>query len=208
MGLFFHLFSRSEFEVILTLSRRVHDLSTGDRLIEPRSSIAPSGFRPPQPRNEGDVMARRRGRGFRRQVQRKFVLGSNLRVPADDKHRAFQVDLLAGFRGQPGATHLGATVTRIRGVIYPELSTPLEGPSSSAGLASGSTAGTRTRRSSPTSRKSSLTRTGWAGCPTSLTGLRLPTLERGYLELAGQRLGCRHQVSAEARKSSTRRCGC
>lgn len=38
----------------------------------------------------------------------------------------FGVDLLAAFRGQPGATHLGATVTRIRGYVYPELSTALE----------------------------------------------------------------------------------
>ena len=29
------------------------------------------------------------------------------------------VDLLAPFRGQPGATHLGATVMRIRGYIVP-----------------------------------------------------------------------------------------
>ena len=93
-------------------------------------------------------MARRRGRGFRRQVQRKFVWDRTFGFLPTTSTGPFGVDLLAGFRGQPGATHLGATVTRIRGVIYPELSTPLEGPSSSAGLASGSTAGTRTRRSS------------------------------------------------------------
>ena len=72
-------------------------------------------------------MARRRGRGFRRQVQRKFVWDRTFGFLPTTSAGPFGVDLLAGFRGQPGATHLGATVTRIRGVIYPELSTPLEG---------------------------------------------------------------------------------
>ena len=33
---------------------------------------------------------------------------------------AYGVDLLANFRSQPGATHLGATVTRIRGYVWPD----------------------------------------------------------------------------------------
>ena len=72
-------------------------------------------------------MARRRGRGFRRQVQRKFVWDRTFGFLPTTSAGPFGVDLLAGFRGQPGATHLGATVTRIRGVIYPEISTGLEG---------------------------------------------------------------------------------
>lgn len=67
-------------------------------------------------------MVRRRGRGFRRQVSRKFVwdrtrgvIGSSL---AGTLPRG--VDLLESFRNQPGGTHLGATVSRVRGYIYPE----------------------------------------------------------------------------------------
>ncbi len=71
-------------------------------------------------------MARRRGRGFRNQVRRKFVWDRTQGFVAATSTGPFGVDLLAGFRGQPGATHLGATIMRIRGFVYPELSTPLE----------------------------------------------------------------------------------
>ena len=64
-------------------------------------------------------MARRRGRGFRRQVQRKFVWDRTFGFLPTTSTGPFGVDLLAGFRGQPGATHLGATVTRIRGGYLP-----------------------------------------------------------------------------------------
>lgn len=60
---------------------------------------------------------RRSSRGFSRQVRRKFVWDRTFgAVPTT----SYGVDLLAPFRSQPGATHLGATVTRIRGYIYPD----------------------------------------------------------------------------------------
>lgn len=63
-------------------------------------------------------MARRSSRrGFNRQVRRKFVWD---RVFGAVPTTAYGVDLLAPFRGQPGATHLGATIMRIRGYIYPD----------------------------------------------------------------------------------------
>lgn len=68
------------------------------------------------------MRVRRRGRVQRR----KFVWDRTFGFLPATSTGPFGVDLLAGFRGQPGATHLGATVMRIRGLIYPELSTPLE----------------------------------------------------------------------------------
>ena len=153
-------------------------------------------------------MARRRGRGFRRQVQRKFVWDRTFGFLPTTSTGPFGVDLLAGFRGQPGATHLGATVTASVGLSTPSSPRPLKGPSSSAGLASGSTAGTRTRRSSPTSPKSSRTKTGWAGCPTSLTGLRLPTLRTWLPGTRRPTPGLSTSSLSGSSKSSTRRCGC
>lgn len=71
----------------------------------------------------------RRGRGFRRQQRRKFVWDRTFGFfnPGDAgiTPNVYGVDLLAGYRSQPGATHLGATVTRIRGYIYPELGSTL-----------------------------------------------------------------------------------
>lgn len=68
------------------------------------------------------MASRRSRRGFRRQVARKFVWDrtSGTVVGAADGTGTIGVDLLSAFRDQPGATHLGATVTRIRGFIYPE----------------------------------------------------------------------------------------
>lgn len=64
-------------------------------------------------------MARRgRSRGFRRQVNRKFVWDRTQGFAAAPATSG--VDLLANFRAQPGATHLGATITRIRGYVYPD----------------------------------------------------------------------------------------
>lgn len=65
-------------------------------------------------------MARRGGRGFNRQVRRKFVWDRSEGVAVGDS-TSFGVDLLANFRSQPGATHLGATIMRIRGYVYPQL---------------------------------------------------------------------------------------
>lgn len=65
-------------------------------------------------------MARRRGsRGFARQVRRKFVWDRTFGNLVVSESGALGVDLLAAFRDQPGATHLGATITRIRGHILP-----------------------------------------------------------------------------------------
>lgn len=61
-------------------------------------------------------MARRRSRGFARQVRRKFVWNRNFGATGPGQTG---VDLLAPFRDQPGATHLGATVMRVRGYIVP-----------------------------------------------------------------------------------------
>ena len=61
-------------------------------------------------------MARYSRRPVRRSPQRKFVWDRTFgQFGAGD----VGVDLLAPFRGQPGATHLGATVMRIRGYIVP-----------------------------------------------------------------------------------------
>ena len=73
------------------------------------------------------------------------------------------VDLLAPFRGQPGATHLGATVMRIRGYIVPSEVFDVTG---GAGVCvSGSIRGTRTSPTSTTSPSCSPTTTGWPGSP-------------------------------------------
>lgn len=64
-------------------------------------------------------MARRRSRGFNRQLRRKFVWDRTAGTVTAGTGGPFGVDLLAGFRGQPGATHLGATVMRVRGYIRP-----------------------------------------------------------------------------------------
>ena len=59
---------------------------------------------------------RRRGGNGRRHT-RKFIWDRHAgTIPTT----SFGVDLLAPYRSQPGATHLGATVTRIRGFIYPD----------------------------------------------------------------------------------------
>ena len=63
-------------------------------------------------------MARRRPRGWHRQVRRKFVWDRTRGFASSPD--AYGVDLLANFRSQPGATHLGATVTRIRGYVWPD----------------------------------------------------------------------------------------
>lgn len=64
-------------------------------------------------------MARRRSRGFNRQVRRKFVWDRTAGSVAVGTGGPYGVDLLAAFRSQPGATHLGATVMRVRGYIRP-----------------------------------------------------------------------------------------
>lgn len=61
-------------------------------------------------------MRRRRPAGFHRQVRRKFIWDRHAGSIATT---GFGVDLLAPFRAQPGATHLGATIMRIRGFVYP-----------------------------------------------------------------------------------------
>ena len=67
-------------------------------------------------------MARRgRTRGFQRQVRRKFVWDRTSAAPTIGQGGPFAVDLLSAFRSQPGATHLGATVMRVRGYIRPVL---------------------------------------------------------------------------------------
>lgn len=63
-------------------------------------------------------MARRRPRGFQRQVRRKFVWDRTQGFAAAPALSG--VDLLANYREQPGATHVGATIMRIRGYIYPD----------------------------------------------------------------------------------------
>lgn len=68
-------------------------------------------------------MARRRSRGFARQQRRKFVWH---RIPAGvwtnpGGTGPFGVDLLSDFRSMPGATHLGATIMRVRGYVYPSV---------------------------------------------------------------------------------------
>ena len=62
-------------------------------------------------------MARyRRRAGFSRQVRRKFVWNRAIGAAGIG---TVGVDLLAPFRAQPGATHLGATIMRIRGYVVP-----------------------------------------------------------------------------------------
>lgn len=62
-------------------------------------------------------MARTFARGRRtRAPRRKFVWDRTNGIIAGP---ATGVDLLAPFRSQPGATHLGATVMRVRGYIIP-----------------------------------------------------------------------------------------
>lgn len=63
-------------------------------------------------------MARTRPRGWRRQVRRKFVWDRTQGFAAAPATSG--VDLLANYRSQPGATHVGATIMRIRGYIYPD----------------------------------------------------------------------------------------
>ena len=59
-------------------------------------------------------MARyRRRAGFSRQVRRKFVEQGTGAAGIG----TVGADLLAPFRAQPGATHLGATIMRIRGYV-------------------------------------------------------------------------------------------
>lgn len=62
------------------------------------------------------AVRRRQSRGFRRQVNRKFIWDRTNGILAGPNTG---VDLLAAFRSQPGATHLGATITRVRGYIIP-----------------------------------------------------------------------------------------
>lgn len=61
-------------------------------------------------------MARARARGGRRTQRRKFVWD---RVAGSIPGPATGADLLANFRDQPGATHLGATIMRVRGYVIP-----------------------------------------------------------------------------------------
>lgn len=71
-------------------------------------------------------MARTRKRGgYYRGPKRKFIWhreAGGFQPSADPP--AFGSDLLALFRDQPGATHLGATVMRVRGWIYPIVTDP------------------------------------------------------------------------------------
>ncbi len=64
-------------------------------------------------------MARRRSRGFQRQVRRKFIWDRVQGSMPVGQGGPFAADLLADFRNQPGATHVGATVMRVRGYIRP-----------------------------------------------------------------------------------------
>ena len=70
-------------------------------------------------------------------------------------------DLLAPFRGQPGATHLGATVMRIRGYIVPSEVFDVTGGAGVCGIRS--IRETRTSPTSTTSPSCSPTTTGWPG---------------------------------------------
>lgn len=62
------------------------------------------------------MATRTRRRGGSRRFQRKFVWDRTFGSIAGPDTGA---DLLAPFRSQPGATHLGATIMRIRGYIIP-----------------------------------------------------------------------------------------
>ena len=64
-------------------------------------------------------------------------------------------------RGQPGATHLGATVMRIRGYIVPSEVFDVTGGAGVCGIRS--IRGTRTSPTSTTSPSCSPTTTGWPG---------------------------------------------
>lgn len=67
-------------------------------------------------------MARGRSRGFARQQRRKFVWHREVGAWTNPGGTGpFGTDLLTGFRNIPGATHLGATVMRVRGYIYPQV---------------------------------------------------------------------------------------
>lgn len=68
-------------------------------------------------------MARRMSRGFRRQQQRKFVWHrhSDAFTINPDGTGVYGSDLLSEFRDMPGATHLGATVMRVRGWVFPQI---------------------------------------------------------------------------------------
>lgn len=63
---------------------------------------------------------RRRNFGSRRAHARKFVWDRTVgSVIATAGTGPFGVDLLEGFRNEPGGTHLGATIMRVRGYIKP-----------------------------------------------------------------------------------------
>lgn len=80
-------------------------------------------------------MARRRSRGFARQQRRKFVWHREIGAfTVSAPPTTYGVDLLAGFRALPGATHLGATVMRVRGYIVPEIVDPQPNEDLVAGL--------------------------------------------------------------------------
>lgn len=66
-------------------------------------------------------MARRRSRGFARQQRRKFVWNRvwGTLSPSSDPATPIGVDLLADFRNTAGASTIGATVMRVRGLISP-----------------------------------------------------------------------------------------
>lgn len=73
-------------------------------------------------------MARRyRSKGYARQQRRKFVWDRTFDAPVIGQGGPFAVDLLQQFRNQPGATHLGATVMRVRGYIRPILTDSFPG---------------------------------------------------------------------------------
>lgn len=57
-----------------------------------------------------------RGRQVRRSPRRKFIWDRTFGTTAAG---ATGVDLLAPFRTQPGASHLGATIMRVRGYVLP-----------------------------------------------------------------------------------------
>lgn len=66
-------------------------------------------------------MARYRSRGYRRQVRRKFVWNRvwGTLSPTNQATSITGVDLLQDFRNTPGASTVGSTVMRIRGLLVP-----------------------------------------------------------------------------------------
>lgn len=72
-----------------------------------------------------------RRRTGRSNARRKFVWDRSFGSTATD---SFGADLLANYRAQPGATHVGATITRVRGYIIPSAAFSTAALAGAAGL--------------------------------------------------------------------------